>query len=220
MAGLVIQDKMGLAAHLNEATGRLFDGDAAVLPIPEDASPEIPRIILRSKSGTTLLQLSQKRLDILFVLPNDAAEPIPFPSSDLPRLLLALRDAIADAADRSFERAALISNWVAKSDKPGRDFLRERFFRRDSPAAQAIELEIHALERADLAGCDTNSWTRIKTARKADALEDDRYLTVLVDINSNAEKTYDFSGDLLERFMDQGQALLQTILTNHLGECR
>ena len=220
MAGLVVQDKVKLAESLNEAASHIFDGDTAVLPIPEDAAPEIPRIILRSKAGNKLLQLSLKRLDLVFLLTGEGAEPIAFPNPDLSRLLLAVRGVIASAAASSFSRAALISNWVVALDRPGREFIRSRYLRDGSPAERAIEVEIHALEKSPVAGCDSNQWVRVQTAKKVSAPEDDRYLAVLVDINTSTEKTHDFAGDLLARFLDEGQALIGSLMAKHLGERR
>jgi hypothetical protein len=56
--GMAISDKIRLANNINNTLGGLFDGDPVVLPLPPDAPPELPRILLSSKDGKKKLQAS------------------------------------------------------------------------------------------------------------------------------------------------------------------
>ena len=47
--GLIFSDKLSLSAQLIKESGNIFDGDPIMLPIPPEAPPEFPRMILKSK---------------------------------------------------------------------------------------------------------------------------------------------------------------------------
>lgn len=215
--GLVIRDKAVFAGRLNAASGAAFDGDIAIPPIPDDAIPDAPRMLLRSKDGTLVCNVSQRRLDLVFMQPAVNTHKIQLPHAPLGDLALKLRDVLAPAAGNQIDRASLVSNWLVALDQSGRDFLRARFLRDGSPAGQADDIEVHALEHPSVAGCEVNQWVRCSTARKADDPTADGYVTVLVDINTNAEKVYDFTGPLLGDFLVEAQQLTAALLSRFIG---
>jgi len=64
--GIVITNKPKLVSNINDALQGLFDGDLAILPIPDDAPAEIPRIILKSNDEKYTLQITTKRVNFFY----------------------------------------------------------------------------------------------------------------------------------------------------------
>jgi len=59
-------DKLSIAKNINTVTNNIFDGEPLILPIPENAPPEIPRIILKTKQEDLIMNVSYSRIDIIF----------------------------------------------------------------------------------------------------------------------------------------------------------
>jgi|GEM_PF-1592395 len=56
-------DKSKIAQDIKIQTNNIFDGEDTILPLPIDAPFEIPRIILKSKSGNLSCNISLSRID-------------------------------------------------------------------------------------------------------------------------------------------------------------
>jgi len=66
ITNLDFSNKIGFISQLNQETDNLFDGDPIILPIPNDAPPEVPRIILKSQDDSYTLNLCQNRVDLFY----------------------------------------------------------------------------------------------------------------------------------------------------------
>jgi len=56
-----LSDRIGVAQSLNKGAKKLFSGEQTILPIPDDAPPEIPRIILGDREKVFRCQVSPTR---------------------------------------------------------------------------------------------------------------------------------------------------------------
>ena len=59
-------NKLDLAQKITQGTGNIFDGPPTILPIPNDAPQEIPRIILKDNTNTLNCNVCINRIDLLF----------------------------------------------------------------------------------------------------------------------------------------------------------
>lgn len=145
-----------------------FDASPTVLPIPEDAPPEIPRITLQSANHEWECQVSPARADIIWRRLRDDAAPH------------SLRDLFALAGDVLLSymssqgarvgRAAGIVTRLAEHETPGlflaRHFCKERWDK--APLNRPENFELHAHKTFELAReFRVNSWARSKTAMMA-----------------------------------------------------
>jgi hypothetical protein len=218
LRGLAITDRLALAAKLNQAVGNCFDGDSAILPFPDDAPGNLPRFFLRTKTGDRACQLSLERLDLTIErrTANGSLEDL---TRELISMLPALRDALVDATTRdSFWRAALISNWTVELGQPAKQFMQARYLREPNPIVDAVQIEVHALEQAPVAGCAANQWVRTRTATRANDPASEGTLTLAVDVNSSLEHQYSFSADLLGQFLGAARDTTDRLVRRHLGE--
>ncbi|MFQ6120053.1 MAG: hypothetical protein ACE5KE_09225 [Methanosarcinales archaeon] len=60
-----IGNKLSLANTFQDMSGGKFDGELFSVPIPQDAPPEIPRMVLNSQDGTWKLEVSLERTNLI-----------------------------------------------------------------------------------------------------------------------------------------------------------
>src|SRR3989344_5126864 len=66
LATVDLTDRLLVASKINKKLDNFFNGQPVLLPIPNDAPPEIPRIILKTRDEEFSLQISASRVDLFF----------------------------------------------------------------------------------------------------------------------------------------------------------
>ena len=61
-------EKSNILLGLKEKVGEIFDGQPVLIPVPSDAPPEIPRIVLNSADNLFTCNVALNRIDIFFNL--------------------------------------------------------------------------------------------------------------------------------------------------------
>lgn len=177
-------------AKMLDAYADVLDGNPVALPIPEDAPPEIPRLILLSKDQTLRVDLSLQRIDVRWQRQT--------PDGDC-----AIQQFI-DFAGNVFQtfcetvnalpgRTALILNRFSENDQPAktlaRHFCRPELLSAEpkGPLNRPENFELHAHKTYRLGEFDINSWVRCKTGFLSVGDSRARIILVEQDLNTLSE---------------------------------
>jgi hypothetical protein len=162
-----------------------FDGQPVVLPIDDIAPPEVPRVILTSKSGQWRCQISSKRFEVIWQSrANDLSSP---PISAAVRIANEYRDFLRARVGR----LALVVTSIAEHDAPG-TFLARHFCRDEwlaAPFNRPAQFELHAHKIFSLTDdLLVNSWVRNRVAAVARGQSSRPIVAVEQDLNTLVEE--------------------------------
>jgi len=73
---LNITNSLNLANIINTLLPGKLNGDVSILPIPQDAPAEIPRLQLSSEDGKWKVSISLVRTDLIYLDPNASEDTI------------------------------------------------------------------------------------------------------------------------------------------------
>ncbi len=214
--GIIVVDKLKTANMLNDSLSGIFDGDPIILPIPDDAPLEIPRMQLKSKDERYNLTIAKNRLDFIFRSKKDE-QRAEFPVSGLFKTFIKVFQYFKEDIHSQFTRAAIVANWIIELEKtPAAEHLLSKYIRKETSISNPYELELHFLTKELVAGLKVNNWTRIKSARKISEPEQNRLITFHIDINTLAEEKYKFNQELLQEFLSESNRMMNDIIDKHL----
>jgi len=193
--GLGSVDRLELAKKLTEASQNAFDGDPAIIPLPNEVPIEAPIIILKSKDDTLQLNVAHTRVDFFSKPPALRTEGH--------QLLLPLDKlgAIVDVLSLSSVvlRQAIISLWASQPSEGGAAYISRYYLQPDSLVTNAASAEVHLLHKVHVANIASNRWTRLRSLSTSDSKDD--LLTILIDINSVPAKTQTFDRRTSSEFL-------------------
>jgi len=214
--GIVVVDKLKTANAVNDALSGILDGDPAIIPLGDDAPPDVPRILMKSKDESYKLQIASTRIDFIFHYRKDEEETS-FPVPDLFEKFLKIFQYFRENIHTHFPRSAMVTNWIIELEKySGAEHLLWKYVSKETPIKKPHELELHYLVRDSIAGIKINKWTRIKSARKKADPEQDRFVTIYIDINTLAEEAYEFNQELLQEFLKESSNVVNDTINEHL----
>ncbi len=188
-----------------------FSGDPVVLPIPKEAPPEIPRIVLKNPSDNLGLQIALARAD-LYANAKLGAEIV---SEQVFDEAIAIMEQVLDALHVRPGRLAVLATYGLKCDDPAATLV-NHFCKSEwsdgGPLADLESFELHAHRRlALLEGLTVNSWVRCKTGQMSEGKRSFPALAIERDVNTLAEEADDreFDADELASFVRQGSQFLE-----------
>lgn len=163
------------AAALSVIIGKFreaFDGEITTLPIPPNAAPEVPRIIVKAANDKSELQAGPERFSIIFRrLPNE-----PLGEVDVDEALkasLKIFSTTRKALKFRVSRIAVIATRALPIANPAMElaqhFCKPEFLERTADRKGALsrtenfELHAHKKFRSPKVNADVNSWVRCKT---------------------------------------------------------
>ena len=203
--GISILDKLKVANTINDKLSGFFDGDPIILPIPEDAPPEFPRIQMNSKDGRYSLVVAKGRLDFIFRKKEDESEVL-FPVPGVFEKFLTIFQYFKEDIHAQITRYAMVTNWIIELEKiPTAEFLLSKYVRSETPITKPYELELHYLNKESIAELKVNNWTRIKSTRKISEQEQNWFINLNMDINTLSETAYELNKESLLRFFGTRQ---------------
>ncbi|MFH1111230.1 MAG: hypothetical protein V1790_18835 [Planctomycetota bacterium] len=201
----------------------LFDANPTVLPVPEDAPFEIPRVILESASHEWKCQLSPARADVIWARTKSTQTKL-----QLGEFFQKAGDILIQytgVLGTRIARAAGLATRFAEHEEPGK-FLARHFCQTrwdEKPLNRPENFELHAHKKFLLAGeFQVNSWVRNKTGVLAGEGAQRPILLFEQDINTLAETVADksFQNDEIIRFLAAVAAEVDVILRYYFPEPR
>ena len=188
-----------------------FDGQPVVLPIDDIAPPEVPRVILSSKSGQWRCQISSKRFEVIWQrLANDSSSP---PMSAAVRIANEYREFLR----ARIGRLALVITSIAEHEEPGK-FLARHFCRDEwltAPFNRPAQFELHAHKIFSLSDdLRVNSWVRNRVAAIARGQSSRPIVAVEQDLNTlvDEEPTRDFRRSDIGEYFRAASSQMRSIL--------
>jgi hypothetical protein len=188
---------------LMELTPDMFEGEPTILPLPDDAPHEIPRITLESKEKMYKLEVAPARINFfrIKIKKEDQVEPREFVQKAGEALT-----SLLDGIGANCGRIAAVINRYSYQDNASREiaahfckdnFLKELF---DRPS----EFELHSLRKCDfLESLKVNSWVRIRSGHiKSDNGLSRPVVFAHQDINTLAEETKTYNNKEILSFFD------------------
>lgn len=188
-------------ANLLQAYGPMYDGPVTALPLPADAPPQLPRIVLQSADSTWKLQIAPARVDV-FWSPSGSISSRPVLEDIVERCRNVLHD-YARTEHLRVGRLALVVQRTFQAINPAQELVEH--FRLESFQQGVLDgsanFELHNHKRYQLPDYDhiVNSWMRCRTAQYMG----EPTIAVDQDINTLEEglADNDFSADAIARFL-------------------
>jgi len=198
-----------LACILGKYAG-LYDGNVQTIPLPEQAPPDIPRVILQSKSETLKLQASPSRVDSLLnnVLANKSPEEV---FAACTKVL----EHYTQATEAQINRLALVFTWMHKKESSAR-LLIERFCKPELQTTifnKSQSFEVHSHEKTTLGDFSTNIWMRCKTAELVTGNNSKQIIAIEQDINTlEEEATHIFTINEISKYFQTASLEMNRLL--------
>lgn len=207
-----------LLAYLLDRWGSKFDGQPLSVPLPNDAPPEIPRIVLTSSDASLKMNVSTSRVDIIWNRKGRKDDP------DVECIIADFREILQDIVKytkSSPERLAAVIGRFAPIENPGK-VIAEHFCKQvwlEGPLNRPESFEFHAHKRYTYAKkFKVNSWVRIKTGR---ILSNSSPAVIIEqDINTLVEEMEKrkFTSQEIIKFFNAAATEFDQILELYLGE--
>jgi hypothetical protein len=201
---VALSDRIGVAQSLNKATKNLFNGGPAILPIPDDAPLEIPRIILRSKDENFVCHVSSKSLEFSLKQKKGENKRLKEIQDDFLSQLADLARVVKTGLRVKVERLGVVINSAMFLEEPSTDFLIKRFLK-EGIVIDPREVNLSFLHKFALGGFKVNRWQRFSCVSPKDegTLEGAKVLHIETDVNTVPEIKYDFSAEAIPSFCSQ-----------------
>lgn len=208
--GIDLSDKLKVAQTFQSRLGYALDGEPTILPIPNDAPLEIPRIMLQSKDNIHICNIAGNRFDFIIRMPQggDTISIVDF-RKELPKIVndanLALFN---DLAIKSY-RLGLIITYQDLPEMGGLPFIKKYFI--GDIHDISVETQIHKMSTGTLDKFKVNNWIRL-IAKENKLKTGKNPLTVVSDINTSLAEKYDLDAKLAQSyFADSFELSLKTI---------
>jgi len=196
----VLTDRLALAGSLLEPTKDTLDGEPMLLPVPDDAPGEIPRIALTSKDGRFKCNVTKDYIELVYIGETPTKE-----LEELREQWLRMLGELANVMKRKLNCTIYRLGHVARlivSDNKAIEVVKERYIK-SGALETPRSLELHVLDRMSWDGLALNRWYRISAHPKGKADGEGKEISVIFDINTVAEKKYDFGAESLVAFYDR-----------------
>ncbi len=205
---LDLQNKLELASVMHNETKMVFNGEPIILPVPDDAPSEIPRIILTSKDNEHKCHVSKERVEFIY---SNEANPDREVSELREQFIVTLGD-IAKVVKSSWKaevyRLGFVINSVSHHEAPV-EIIKTKFIR-EGVLNHPRRLEVYVLDRMTWDTLKINRGYRVSSIVKREGKEERELLSVNFDINTIPEEKYSFDTESIVAFCDK--AIL------HIGE--
>jgi hypothetical protein len=193
--GIDLSDKLALAQNIKKETGSLFNGESIVLPIPNDAPAEIPRIVLKNKNGQISLNISSNKVDIFLK---------PAPNTSIRQSYNEVKKEFEGLLKFLFKTGAFLTQRVgyvlhlqAKVDQAPK-YIFDNYFKGTETKENWVDTNLGLLKRDTIDQKTSNIWFRMNPNKKSDGSVDPEKVIVMFDVNTLPIETnkFDVSGVL------------------------
>lgn len=200
-----LSDKLDVANKVKKGLGML-DGDPTVLPVPNDAPLEIPRIILTSKNKAFSCNISPERID--FVINKSKISEL---NINLEEEALKTSEILSKLIHKSLNwnvhRLALISQFKHKPEVGALNFMKNLLS--EQLGVDSAELEIHRLKHIKVGNFKSNQWIRFLSQNSGTPNE---FIRILSDINTLKTEKYSFTEDSSKLFFNSALTITEDTL--------
>jgi len=209
-----------LVKSLLESFADNFPADPIVLPIPENAPREIPRLILKNGDSSRIFQLSSARIDVSF----RAEQGLDISTGD--NLALQFLDHLDKKFQVRYGRLSLVVIRAFKTAHPGitlaHHFCKSKWVETKAlDRSQAFEIHAYRRYRVNEMFPNINSWIRHKAGDHIfSGIAPITGIIIEQDLNTahEEESSADFSEEMREQFYRVMSVEANKILSNYYPE--
>ena len=198
-------DKLDVANKVKSGLG-ILDGDPTVLPVPNDAPLEIPRIILTSKNKVFSCNISSERIDLIINKSKVTESNIDLEEEILKKSEI-LSNLIRKSLNWSVHRLSLISQFKYKPEVGVLNFMKNLLS--EQFGADSAELEVHRLKHIKVGNYKSNQWVRF-LSRNGGAPNE--FIHILSDVNTLKTEKYSFTEDGSKLFFSSALIITKNTL--------
>ena len=201
-----------------ELLGKRLDGEPVILPIPQDAPADIPRVLLSSADKKWSLQISLARTNLFY-------EPT---IEDAVRVSVGEFGSVASSFFRPYQekldlrvqRLALVTERISQEEAPASyivdKFCKKELGQKGGPFSNMRGFEVNSLKRYQWEGFKLNSWVKFRSAHRGTKPEDKfRVIVLQNDLNTlpyDEDPEQEFSPQDIERFFYKTPGHLNEVL--------
>lgn len=200
--GLDFSDPLSMAQAVRHAVGGVFDGQPGVFPVPPNAPPNVPRIVLADRANRYQCKLSAERLDLAFDGSKGKSESVGIVWDGYSGIIRQLAEYLKKKNPTMVWRLGLVMRLFKVLTGSANSHIQDAYLKGDR-FHEAYELQLNVLNREKMGGFTINRWLRLRAMRKKDDPRDDRGLVVEVDINTPAEQNNDFREEEITAFFEE-----------------
>lgn len=195
LGSIDLSDRLKVAEIVRKEMADVLDGQPTILPIPDDAPLEIPRIILTSKTGNFICNIAANRFDFINKFSeSEEGTNVSKIEKELPVNIKKLNNLLFTSLSATSYRLGLIINYTFNPAEGGLSFLKSSLLEDDKDVS--IELQLHKLTQGQIKTLKVNNWIRLIAT-------EGKPLSVISDINTSQVEKYEINDDLALAFHEE-----------------
>ncbi len=216
--GLNLTDKLSLTAEIIRASNQTYSSDPVLLPMPQDAPPEIPRIILRSVDSQCVCNVALNRVDLFFNAKEAMLQLENVPQIPHGHLQVAVTNLLRERFGARVARVGIVSNLVVEVREIPTIFLEKHYLKETAHISDTYELQLHALNRImlDRYKIEMNRWIRLSASRSQEG-GGPQVLDVALDVNTLPTHRHDLDGEKLRFIFSEVLDSMSSLLKEHFN---
>ncbi|OGK52780.1 hypothetical protein A2966_04710 [Candidatus Roizmanbacteria bacterium RIFCSPLOWO2_01_FULL_41_22] len=196
-SGFIISDKLDVSSKLTKETGTLFDGDPIFLPLPPEAPPEFPRLILKNKDETYSFQATATRFDLFFnnkKMPDSKTIEVETLIKKYVDNLRSVVSAIKKVFQPKIIRLGFVLTFQFQVDNAVK-IIKNSYIKDLKFTKNNNDLNAGFLNKKEINRFSSNIWFRVKAAKLKEEDEFGRILLASFDINTRPDIVLDLDED-------------------------
>lgn len=188
LGSIDLSDKLKVAEIIKKELSDILDGTPTILPIPDDAPLEIPRVIFPSKNNEFVCNVAVNRFDFIQKLPDEKnGIELKIFEMELSKRVTKLNKLLFEGLKATGNRLGLIVNYNAIPKEGGLNFLKKVYL--GNLKDVSTELQLHKLTQGILGDMKINNWIRLVASNQQLAAGENR-LVIISDINTSQSEKY------------------------------
>lgn len=184
LGNIDLSNRLSVASLIQKELSPKLNGTPTILPIPDDAPLEIPRIILISKDKNLTCNIAANRLDLSYK-ETDEKKPLEKIEKDFFKVVQRLAKITFTSFSMTSNRLGLVTKYKVSQSINGMELLKKNYL--GNPKDASTELQIHRLFIEKIGDFKTNNWIRLIS--KKGNKEKELFL-VISDINTSKTIKY------------------------------
>ena len=198
-----LQNPLQIAQGINSASGSLFNGPPAVLPLQENTPPNLPLIILKTKDDKITCNVSRERVDYRYSIQKD-------PPADIQAIWESYYDTLRQIIEylcmkmkepTQIWRLGFVAQFFAKLANSANKHIISRYIQ-PGIVEDSWDINVNFLNRFKMETREVNRWLKLRPIRNRNNQDDDSAMIVEIDINTLQEKQQDLSQYEIDAFYE------------------
>jgi len=199
-----ISDKLKIASELKQKTGNVFQEDPAILPMPDNISPEIPRIIFESKDKSFSCNISISRIDFFGNFHEHEFKEDKSFLDDYFKKNKIIYSYFIENLKLNIKRIGLVFDFIVELDQSSLKLIKNNLLNKNSYFGKSQNLtaiNLISTESGNINEWNINKRITIESLRKKSDLKNDEAIFLRYDINTLSEEDYNLKVIDIEKIL-------------------